>query len=152
MDFDKKCGVTYVALSIAFPLMAEGMKANGVAVSGNPAWQLISTIRNIFICSWVLLLVLTVIHVGMSLVRMRNEVIAEREAEKRAEAQKTKTELDSTRRWIDTERDRLKALEARLEKREEERLAAWNVKWRELEEKQSRTSEDAVDLAMEDFA
>lgn len=151
MEFDKRCAVGYVVLSIVFPLLAEGMNAIGAAWSGNPAWVLISTIRNIFIGSWVLLLLVALVQLALEGRQARKDAREKEKAEKRAEELRIKNEIAHQRQWIELEKRRLKELEEALKRKEEARLEFWNEKWRELEAKQTRTSEEAVDQAIQDF-
>lgn len=151
MEFEKRCALGFVALSIAFPLLAEAMKANGAAMPGNPAWILVSTIRNVFVGSWVLLLALTLVHAFLRLRQAHKEAISAIEAQRRADEQRAKNEIESTKRWIESETQRLKGLEESLRRKEELRVEFWNEKWRELEVKKSRTPEEATEVALQDF-
>lgn len=151
MEFEKRCALGFVALSIAFPLLAEAMKANGAAMPDNPAWILVSTIRNVFVGLWVLLLALAIVHAVLRLRQAHKDAISAIEARRRADEQRAKNEIESTKRWIESETQRLKSLEESLRRKEELRVEFWNEKWRELEKKKSRTSEEATEVALKDF-
>lgn len=147
----KRASLTFMGLSLGVFMIAYAMTADGAAVGSNPAWQLVSFLRNIFIYLWVLLLAGAVIGgVAMAIFTIR-EAILDRERT-RLEAERIKA-----LRIANEEKRALETLRRENEEKiaNEEALAREIKRQREidleLEKRRRRSSEQAIDEALNDF-
>lgn len=151
MELWKRCAALFVGGTVIFVFMAEMMKFNGDARPKNAGWLLISTIRNIFLGAWVLLLGGAVILFVINLVVEAREAREKAERTKQHEEEQRKDQIAREWRWIKEEKERLNLFEKHLNELEAERRLKHQAKQRELEERQARTTDEAVDRALEDF-
>ncbi len=150
-EFTKRGILAYVGFSVGIMAIAQAMIENGSATSRNPAWHLISSIRSVFIWSWVLLLILAALSILLKLAsdwRLAAKQAEERRKEmvmqENREADHRKLSLEKQIR--DREIEEMNLAEAhRQAKAREEQVR------RELERKSMRSPEDAINAALDDF-
>lgn len=147
-DLFKRFLACYVGLTVAFWFFAGMMISNGAAYPRNPAWQLISFLRNLFTGGLILGLILYVgFHISEQLA-VAEKVRQRIEQKKREDAEYEKQRLiwraESERREREEEFKRQKEKEER-ERREEE--------WRQSQEfkKRNRSAEEAAQDAFDSF-
>src|SRR5690606_34753433 len=140
MDFMQRLAATYLGFLITIPSIAWWMQANGADYPGNPAWGLISTLRNIVLGS------VAILMAGAAVM-----LIAEIKGDQARETERKEEEaMEQSRAKAASERYEKKlAVEARedAERKERQRLekakvmrARQEAMERELEEKRNRTS------------
>lgn len=151
MELWKKGVLAYVGLTLGLIFIAEGMKANGGAYPGNRAWDLVYHTRNIFLGPWVLLLAAVVLFCLIAAIVELREAREKRAAAKQREEEERREEVAREWRRIEGEKQRLESQAKDLERLERELRARYEAKTRELEKRHARTTEDAVEEALDDF-
>lgn len=157
MNLLERGAVAYGVLSIAFPLMAESIKSNGMAVPSNPAWLLISGIRNILIVSWVLLLVGFVAHRWWTAAQKHAEEREKRFKAKQEAKREARERAERYQRWLESNieklkkqgkelRDELKGLKAKVAELEKPKKETLDSAQPELE-----PEKDSMALALKEF-
>lgn len=151
MELWKRGVVVYVGSTLAFVGIAECMKTNSGASSRNAVWLLVSTIRNVLLGSWVLLLAGAAVLFLVGLVIEVRDRRWEALEEKQREEKRQRETLEGTKRQVEDERSRLEKRAKELEQLEQELRARYEARMRELEIRKARTTEQAVDSALDDF-
>jgi Tfp pilus assembly protein PilN len=150
-ELTKRAAFAYFGLTIGFVFIAAAMEANGSASSQNPAWVLVSTLRLVFLFPLVLLLLGAAVLAAVFVIerwkeneRQLREQILEKERQETAR-------IEWERRRADEEVDRKKRLEQEQRDAELREVKRQEEIERRLKERKKRTTEDAVDAALEDF-
>lgn len=154
-DFKERAIVAYFAFTIGLPLMALGMKANGGAYPGNPAWTLISTLR------WIALgiLALTILGgllYGWSELMSNPKPSPQKRTPTRELSPPSPEELEALRivnerRRAEHEEWERKEAARREQERWERERAKLEEEGRRLREKRTRSFAAAVETALEEF-
>ncbi len=149
-DLFKRGCMAVVGFSLGVLLISLAMTGNGSAVASNPAWHLISFLRNIFIWPWVLLLTGCAIKILVTVfVSIHEEIREAKRLRREAERERSRQSYYSTRtfeaRREENRVDLAKEEALKLERERQERIS------RALERKRTRSSKVAIDDALDDF-
>jgi uncharacterized protein YlxW (UPF0749 family) len=140
-----------VGFSLGVLLISLAMTGNGFAVASNPAWHLISFLRNIFIWTWVLLLAGVAIKILFTIVQSIHEEVTEvNRLRREAERAQSIRSANYNARTFEAKREENSEEVAKKEalKLEQERQERVN---REIERRRTRSSNGAIDDALDDF-
>jgi hypothetical protein len=147
-DLFKRALWAYVFMTVTLWFMSWAMQANGAAYVRNPAWQLISGLRNIFtwgavigVGGWISISILA--YVQCVLAEKDNEV---REARKRRQ---DALEAEEARLRL-REQERIEARRQAQENREREREHRERLQEEQVKRRQ-RSTEDAAKSALDEF-
>jgi len=150
-DFLKRSILTFVGLSLAILAIAQAMAANGSASPRNPAWQFVSALRGFFIWTWIGLCVAALIAGFFLILSERRCLASLRDDPAKAKQAETVAEADYQRHQLERERRSSEIEEA---KRAQAEAMAWENEEREkseLRNKQTRSHEQAVKAALDEF-
>lgn len=151
MNFMQRLAATYLGFVVTIPSIAWWMEANGAAYPQNPAWQLISSLRYVCFASIAILVAGALLAIGVAVLA---ELSEKSNRERQAAEEKKEAALAAERYAAKKkEEDRQEAKERKqklIQEAEEKRVREEAIE-RDLQEKRNRSSEAAVESALDEF-
>lgn len=140
--------IAYVAMTVSLWLISWAMKDNGAASPRNPAWVLISNLRNFL--TGIALAVIALMAIAW-IATMLLEHRFERKERHRQALLDEEERKQQARRRKEFERSERKKLQEEEQSRILEEQARAEIRQRKITEKQERSAEDATQIALSDF-
>lgn len=151
MSFMQRLAATYLGFVVTIPSIAWWMEANGAAYPQNPAWQLISSLRYVCFASIATLVAVAMLAIGIAaFAELSERSSRERQVAKEKEEAALAAERYAARKK-EEERREAEERKKKLIQEAEEKHAREEAIERELQKKRNRSSEAAVESALDEF-